>query len=100
MSLQKAIEILKDARKCALSARTWGFDFERGFTCAIEVLEREKKGWIWPSRDTQYKKDLTAWIERKKRLDAMERYTFESGSFKGVPWMNCKIDIDHEEGEG
>jgi hypothetical protein len=52
------------------------------------------------SPDTDYKIALTAWIERKKWFDAMERYTFESGSFKGVPWMNCKIDIDHEEGEG
>ena len=98
MSLQKAIEILEHANRDALIVNDWGFDFRRGFYCAIEVLQREKKGYIYCTMgDTQYKKNLTAWIERKKYQRHWERDKYVT------TWCSTSVTVCPritEEGQG
>ena len=76
MSLQKAIEILEEYEKLGhVHPMRHGTGLVNGYNVAIELLKANIRGSTrQPSPDTQYKKDLTAWIERKQK----ERNTFDS----------------------
>jgi len=73
MSLQQAIEILKDELIKIKIDFEYGTNttkqFLKGYKQALNVLEKVKsyQSIRQPSPDTQYKKDLTAWIERKNQ---------------------------------
>lgn len=79
MSLQKAIEILKDELIKIKIDFEYGTNttkqFLKGYKQAVSVLEKVSSyQYTWqPSEDTQYKRDLTAWIERKKWFEGYER---------------------------
>ena len=68
MSLQKAIEILEKERiEIALEVKRdkVSTSFEYGLGHAISIL-KYYAGFSYKSPETQYKRDLTAWIERQR----------------------------------
>jgi hypothetical protein len=75
MSLQKAIEILRnfrDSESIGSFASCECLEYEEGVDHCIQLLsdcmmvDNLPMQWL-PSEDTQYKKDLTKWIERKNQ---------------------------------
>ena len=95
MSLQKAIEILEiGLRDDVLIDYQKGYvsiSFMNGYAHAMELL-REKDT---ESADTQYKKDLTEWIERKRRNATWKKAhenVFGPSAYTSL--------FDFEEGEG
>lgn len=73
MSLQKAIDILDANIPWAVQISPESTDYIRGMLHAVNILKFNNNdltfiGNLWElSPDTQYKKNLTAWIERKNQ---------------------------------
>jgi hypothetical protein len=101
MSLQKAIEILKDELIKIKIDFEYGTNttkqFLKGYKQAVSVLEKVSSyQYTWqPSEDTQYKRDLTAWIEKKER-NAMWKKAYENVLGRS-PYADF---LEAEEGEG
>lgn len=118
MSLQKAIDILQDFQD--RHADNWDKDFYDGFIVAKTILNHREfldnmDMPIVASPDTQYKKDLTAWIERKERIVPIKNGgVIPSGLTRWPPTFLDKLSpedraiydaqdwsiLDAEEGEG
>ena len=104
MSLQKAIDILRDflnSGNLEPLASCECLEFEEGVEACIGLLSDclmvdNLPMQYLPSPDTQYKKDLTEWIERKEREWLHKTSVFNDCVCAPSPFNA----LEAEEGEG
>ena len=74
-AFNEAIKILEEVLKWSKENKTFTFDFARGFEGAIQCLKNENKGFIYgTNKDTEYKIELTKWIEANIKLKILTAF--------------------------